>query len=219
MTLESWRADPQAQKKTWILLACVGAALTLLLLPLPAFKRWVTGKGSAANNARQVTPHGREITNGSGTTPPQPRVPVHVSPVAPFVGHWRGNAALPPQHGNCTLTLEITANPDDTSTGDSSLACAPPMIDIVSDPKHFDPAKVMALQAGLNPSSAILNGTLDATGTLQFSVKQNIGVAEANHGCNMTGAEATRFGGNRIAFTWHEEGCPGGQIVLTHVDR
>ena len=221
MTLQEWRENPSAQKKTWIALGAVGVMLTVLWLPsLNDLKRFFSIRPHAATARKVIVepPHSSQAPS----VPLMPVIPPTEAPAlppiaqlsAPLTGKWAGAAFLPPQHGLCRLTLEVGSNPDGTSSGYSTLGCQPPASDY-SGGRVATPL-AMQLAKAVNPASAILTGTTDANGVLHFKVMKNIGVAEASHGCNMTSADATPFGAGRMAFEWHEEGCPGGQIVMSH---
>lgn len=213
MTRTEWNNNPSAQKKTYIAAGILGFMLLLLWLPSLHSLRHIF---SPKRGTLTTTPAQRAVDPRPQVhTPPgpPPAAPAPNSVVTAFTGKWQGHAALPPQHGFCTLTLEIGSNPDGTSSGYSTLACQPP-------PSDYAGGRVRAanqLLMGSNPSSAILTGTTDASGVLHFKVTQNIGVAQANHGCNMLSADATPFGQGRIAFEWHEENCLGGQMVMTRL--
>ena len=218
MRLEDWRNDPSAQKKTWIAASIVAVMLGLLWLPSPASVKQLFARRRRAETKVAVI---RPVPADEIRAIPIPATPHDNSVSTPassasapslLAGIWSGMAALPPQHGMCKLALELNTDASGTATAYSTLACQPPATDYLGG--KISAGSLMGLQTMLNPTSAIMTGTTDANGVLHLKVTKNVGVAEANHGCSMASAEATPFGGARLAFEWHEENCPGGQMLL-----
>lgn len=222
MTREEFKNNPEAQKKFYILIGAVGLALLWLLY------------GGSAKTALRVMTAKKQSTAVNVQPPPNtsavtypPRVVAapapQQQPQSNLSGQWRGTVNLErlpgSERGHCTVTLKITQNPDGSSAGYSTLGCAQTLASMMNNNRRVDIHEVLKDQAGINnPSSAILTGTRDASGKLHFTVNQNIGVAEALKGCNMTSAEATPFA-DGLSFSWKEDGCSGGELIMTRVAR
>jgi hypothetical protein len=204
MLIEEWRDDPAAQRKTWITVAVCCVVLVALMLPSGLMNSW---------RSRHAQPVVRPEMQQ--TRPPVQIAPASAPQAAPpleLAGKWKGAAVLAPHHGLCQLALEVTATSDGKPSGYTTLVCQPPASDYANG--RLRTLNPMTLGKGINPTSAILSGIVGPNGITHFTVTKNIGVGETEHGCNMTTADATPFGPGRIAFEWHEQNCPGGQIVL-----
>jgi hypothetical protein len=205
MTPDQWRDDPVAQRKTWITVGVGSVMLAALMLPSGLMHPW---------RWRRAQPQAPVFRPDMQQTRP----PVQIAPAAPapapalpLAGKWKGAGVLAPNHGLCQLALEVTPASDGKASGYTTLFCQPPASDYVNGRvRNLNPT----IGKSINPTSAILSGIAGPDGVTHFTVTKNIGVAESAHGCNMTTADATPFGPGRIAFEWHEEHCPGGQIVL-----
>jgi hypothetical protein len=133
-----------------------------------------------------------------------------------YEGIWRGSIAIPGR-GSCFMRFELhpmPAKPGDY-TGYSSLTCTPTVLEMLANKNMTPAAGVSAMTSRMNPTSAILSGSLN-NGTIEYRVQKNLGVAQVQGGCAMSSLTAYPVG-VQLAIDWKEEAggaCKGGQMTL-----
>jgi hypothetical protein len=140
-----------------------------------------------------------------------------VPPPAPrfikLMGYWDGRSVLG-NRGLCILHLELRRAPESHFSGFSTLECLP----LYTPGDKAPPVAPLNLQmlGHMNPSSAILSGTVDAD-SIKFHADKIIDAA--GDGCIMGSFTVTPFGVNQIATVWDDKPCMGGQMVLTRTTQ
>lgn len=189
--------DAKAKRKALILAAIVGAAIMALL--------WPSGMWRAKPMPR-VLPVRTGPQAGRGTPPPAPRpVPLPAKDFG-MLGHWSSAPTALPNHGLCTLWLEVTAaaQEPDKYTGAASLSCLPTAS--LTAPKQGTPMELML--AARDPVSASLSGTW-AKDAIVFEVVRVINPKQ----CGFTALTLSKFGAQNLAAEFKDE-CGGGSMVL-----
>lgn len=132
------------------------------------------------------------------------------------LGHWLGRAFLPPSRGLCTFEVELKPADDPAViAGYSTLACAPNAAQLTDG--KLDPTRMMAVQAGLNPVSAILSGKTEGK-SITFTVDKVIGAEIATANCPPSSLVLTPFATGQIAAEF-KDSCGGGQMILQRMNR
>jgi hypothetical protein len=214
MTLDEWREDAQAQKKTWIFFGAAAVAVSWLLLPVPSLRDGFAGARHMFSRKQQTVAAQRQVLRPY-FPPPAPQGAITAPPVLPvnaaFLGHWTGGASIDKQ-GLCGLQMEIHQGEAGKLIGYPEMSCLPSAwltghggFDIRKD----NPGTVM-LKA--NPTSAIISG-LAVNGSVQFHVDKITNTNSA--GCVMSSLTATVFGAHQLAVQWVDS-CGGGNMMCEH---
>ncbi len=205
MTRDEFQKDRRAQRKAIVFGAALVIGLWWLFLPSP-----VSSGGTAGRRA---------FRQPAAPPPAVVRVPPVVQPsraVEPFtksvVGKWAGRETLP-NRGQCVFGLELRGKEDETFTAFSTLACV--TLQPTGNPK--DPVGFLELmRRGTNPTSASFAGT-SQDGAIVLHAVDNIGIAQALQGCEITAMSVRPFGDSALSVKWQEKQtlpvCQGGELV------
>jgi hypothetical protein len=160
-------------------------------------------------------------------SPPPP--PVAAAPVVPagsandvhlgkLAGLWSGGM-LRPNHGVCSLRLELRKNQDKpgTYTGYSTMACGSslPFLSGRVTPQTLKES----MKNQMTPASAILSGGADGE-SIALQLEQT--ASDAPDGCGIASLKLTPFGDDNMAAAWEEgpaKSCAGGKVIMHRVPR
>jgi hypothetical protein len=188
--------DAKRQRKALILGVLVVVALVVLLSP------------SGTSHARSAPPVITQpvAQTGRGTTPPLPPPVPPPAKDARLLGTWQSVGTPLPNHGLCTLTLELARNSEQAGsyTGAATLTCIP--IGTLMAPKPTTPMEMLI--DGREALHASLTGTWQKD-VIVFRVDRVINPMQ----CGMSGFSVSRFGSANLAAEF-QDACGGGSAVM-----
>jgi hypothetical protein len=127
--------------------------------------------------------------------------------LARIPGIWSGRGAVS-DRGLCDLRLEIQPEQSGQYPGFFRLSCT--VFGVSGQPKMdgFGP-----MLSRLNPSTAILTGTVVDRGAIHFAVDKAMG--PTTDGKAISSVEVLPFGTNSLSVEWKNDGQLGGQLLLS----